>query len=68
MWVECLPSCNNDSIGRLVLEETNPIQDVLTNGDMGHASKLIALGAQEVGAVDNPVVVVAAVEAVLFTQ
>jgi hypothetical protein len=29
MWVECLPSGNNGGIGRLVLEETNPIEDVL---------------------------------------
>jgi hypothetical protein len=68
MRVECLPSGNDSSIGWLILEEINPVKDVLANANGGHASKLIMLGGQEVGVVDNPVVVAAAVETVFFTQ
>jgi hypothetical protein len=67
MRFEFLPSCNNDGVGRLVQEETHPVEDVPANGDVGHASKLIALGGQEVRAVDNPVIAIA-VEPVLFTH
>jgi hypothetical protein len=68
MQVECLPSGNDSRVGGLILEETNPIEDVLANRDAGHASKHIALGGQEAGAVEDPVVVATAVETVLFTQ
>ncbi len=39
---ECLPCCKDSNIGRIILGETNPIKDVLADGDMGHASKLMS--------------------------
>ena len=52
----------------LVLEETNSIEIFAANQDVGRSGELVALALGQVGAVDNPVVVHAAVETVLFAQ
>jgi hypothetical protein len=65
--VECLPHCNDGGTGQFVLEKINLVKDVLADIDVGHASKLIVLGGQEVGAVEDPVIVATTtVEAVLL--
>ncbi len=50
----------------LILEETDAL-NFITNGDEGHASEVCALGSTEIRAVDDPVVVAAAVKAVLLS-
>jgi hypothetical protein len=60
--------CNNAGVYRLVLEKTNSFEFFIADGDAGYACKLSSLRSSQVGAVDNPVVITAAVEAIPFSQ
>ncbi len=68
LWIQGL-ACSNDAwIGEFVLEKANAFKFFAPNQDVGHAGKLFTLGLSQIRAVDDPVIVAAAVETILYAR
>jgi hypothetical protein len=52
----------------IVLEKANLFKFFVANGDMDHAQEFFPLGGSQARAVDNPVIITTAVEAILLAQ
>ncbi len=68
MGVEGLAQCDNLRVLGFVLEESDSVDDVLSSdGNVDHPCKFFTLGGHESGAVDDPVVLAATVETIIFS-
>jgi hypothetical protein len=55
-------------VQRFIMKKANSFEFFVANGDMDHAPKFFALGSGQIGAADDPVIVTAAIETILFPQ